>query len=67
MKIETKIKTGILKGWTIRKSKFGWYDLYSDSGISQTQGKHTLKEINEIVKLKQHPVIINDLLSDDFL
>ena len=62
MKIETKIKTGILKGWTIRKSKFGWYDLYSDSGISQTQGKHTLKEINEIVKLKQHPVIINDLL-----
>ena len=67
MKIETKIKTGILKGWTIRKSKFGWYDLYSDSGISQTQGKNTLKEIKEIVKLKQHPVIINDLLSDDFL
>ena len=67
MKIETKIKTGILKGWTIRKSKFGWYDLYSDSGISQTQGKYTLKEIKEIVKLKQHPVIINDLLSDDFL
>ena len=47
MKIETRIKTGKLKGWTIRKSKHGWYDLYSDSGISQTKGKHTLEEIKE--------------------
>ena len=53
MKIETRIKTGKLKGWTIRKSKHGWYDLYSDSGISQTQGKHTLEEIKEKVKSKQ--------------
>ena len=53
MKIETRIKTGKLKGWTIRKSKHGWYDLYSDSGISQTQGKYTLEEIKEKVKSKQ--------------
>ena len=53
MKIETRIKTGKLKGWTIRKSKQGWYGLYSDKGISQTKGKHTLEEINEIVKMKQ--------------
>jgi hypothetical protein len=53
MKIETRIKTGKLKGWTIRKSKHGWYDLYSDGGVSQTQGKHTLDEIKEIVKSKQ--------------
>lgn len=53
MKIETRIKTGKLKGWTIRKSKQGWYDLYSDGGISQTQGKHTLEEINQIIKSKE--------------
>lgn len=53
MKIETRIKTGKLKGWTIRKSKHGWYDLYSDGGVSQTHGKHTLEEIKEIVKSKQ--------------
>jgi hypothetical protein len=49
MKIETRIKTGKLKGWTIRKSKHGWYDLYSDGGISQTQGKHTLEEIFKVI------------------
>jgi hypothetical protein len=53
MKIETRIKTGKLKGWTIRKSKHGWYDLYSSNGVSQTQGKHTIDEIKEIVKSKQ--------------
>ena len=53
MKIETRIKTGKLKGWTIRKSKYGWYDLYSDGGVSQTQFKNTLDEIKEIVKSKQ--------------
>jgi len=47
MKIERRIKTGKLIGWTIRKSKHGWYDLYSSNGVSQTQGKHTLCEINE--------------------
>ena len=50
MKIETRIKKGKLKGYTIRKSKHGWYDLYSQNGISQTTGKHTLAEINEIIK-----------------
>ena len=55
MKIHIRIKKGRLKGWTIRKSKYGWYDLYSDSGVSQTQGKHTLKEIKEIVK--SHDVV----------
>ena len=49
MKIETRIKTGKLKGWTIRKSKHGWYDLYSSSGVSQTKGKHTLNEIKKII------------------
>jgi len=53
MKIEKRISTGKLKGWTIRKSKHGWYDLYSDGGISQSHGKHTLEEINEIIKSKQ--------------
>lgn len=53
MKIENRIKTGKIKGWTIRKSKNGWYDLYSAGGVSQTQGKHTFEEIKEIVKSKQ--------------
>ena len=35
---------GILKNWTIRKSKNGWYDLYSSNGICQTKGKYTLDE-----------------------
>jgi hypothetical protein len=52
MKIETRIKIGVLKGWTIRKSKHGWYGLYSERGVSQTQGKHTLDEIKEIIKSK---------------
>ena len=52
MKIETQIRTGKLKGWTIRKSRQGWYDLYSSKGVSQTQGKHTLEEIKEIIKSK---------------
>ena len=53
MKIQTRIKIGKLKGYTIRKSKYGWYDLYSSNGISQTQGKNTLQEIKEIIKQKQ--------------
>ena len=50
MKIYKRILRGKLKGWTIRKSKHGWYDLYSGSGVSQTQGKHTLEEIKELIK-----------------
>ena len=53
MKIETRIKIGKLKGWTIRKSKHGWYGLYCDGGVSQTQGKYTLEEIKQIIKSKQ--------------
>jgi hypothetical protein len=53
MRIFKRIKTGKLKGWTIRLSKSGWYDLYSDSGVSETNGKHSLDEIGEIVKEKQ--------------
>ena len=52
MKIEERITTGILKGWTIRKSKHGWYDLYSQSGVSQTVSKNTLEEIKQIIKTK---------------
>lgn len=54
MKIESRIKGGILKGYTIRKSKYGWYSLYSDDGISQTQGKLTLDEVNQIVKMREN-------------
>jgi hypothetical protein len=50
MKIEKRIQSGKLKGWTIRKSKHGWYDLYSNSGISQTSGRQTLEQINKIVE-----------------
>ena len=53
MKIERRIISGKLHGWTIRKSKFGWYDLYSKEGISQTNGKNTYEEIIELIKLKQ--------------
>lgn len=53
MKIVKRITTGKLKGWTIRKSKHGWYewyDLYSSSGISQTDGTWSLDQILEIVE-----------------
>lgn len=53
MRIFKRIKTGRLKGWTIRIAKSGWYDLYSSSGVSQTAGKHSLDEIMEIIKEKQ--------------
>jgi hypothetical protein len=52
MKIEKRIRRGKLKGYTIRKSKHGWYDLYSDGGVSQTRGKHTIEEIREVIRLK---------------
>jgi hypothetical protein len=51
MKIVTRIKTGVLKGYTIRVSKNAWYDLYSSNGVSQTtKGKKTLLEIKTIIK-----------------
>lgn len=53
MKIEKRILRGKLKGWTIRKSKHGWYDLYSSNGVSQTQGKNTLEEIKQIIKERE--------------
>jgi hypothetical protein len=53
MKIYKRIKIGKLKGWTIRVARSGWYDLYSDSGVSQTTFKHTLPEIIDIVKVMQ--------------
>ena len=52
MIIVKRIKKGKLNGYTIRKSKHGWYDLYSSNGVSQAQGKHTLQEIKEIIKQK---------------
>lgn len=56
MKIYKRIKSGVYKGWTIRKSKYGWYDLYSSNGISQTSGKKTLDEINKIAnQIKTKP------------
>lgn len=53
MKIEKRILRGKLKGWTIRKSKHGWYDLYSSNGVSQTQGRNTLEEIKRIIKERE--------------
>ena len=53
MKIVKRIKTGALKGYTIRKSKQGWYDLYSPSGLSQTFGKWSLDQIKQIAKDKR--------------
>lgn len=49
MKIVTRILIGKYKGYTIRKSKYGWYDLYSSSGVSQTTGKNTLEDIKAIL------------------
>lgn len=39
MLIVKRIKHGPLKGYTIRKSKNGWYDVYSSNGVSQSTGK----------------------------
>ena len=50
MKIYRRIKRGIYKGWTIRKSKYGWYALYSDNGVSQTDGKLTLEQVKDKLK-----------------
>ena len=50
MEIVKRIKKGEFKGYTIRKSKYGWYALYSKRGISQTANKNTLAEINEIIR-----------------
>ena len=47
MKIVKRIKTGKLKGYTIRKSKYGWYDLYSKEGISQTCTMNTLEQLRD--------------------
>lgn len=52
MKIVKRIKFGVLKGYTIRKSKFGWYSIYSSNGVSQTSSQLTLEEANGFVKQK---------------
>lgn len=52
MKIVVRIKRGKLKGWTIRKSKNGWYDLYSDRGISQSIRRLTISEVKDLIKTK---------------
>ena len=50
MTIINRITKGKLKGYTIRESKSGWFDLYSFNGISQTKGKNTLSDINNVIK-----------------
>lgn len=50
MKIYKRIIRGKYKGYTIRISKYGWFDLYSENGISQTCKKNTIEEINNIIK-----------------
>lgn len=53
MRTYFKYKTGLLKGYTIRVSKNGWYALYNNKGVSQTNGKYTLKELKEVIKSKK--------------
>lgn len=62
MKIFKRIKTGKLKGYTIRKSKNGWYDLYSQNGVSQTSGKHTLEQINNKISEIESESMVKVLL-----
>lgn len=50
MEIIKRIKIGKYKGYTIRQSKHGWYNLYSKGGISQLQDKMTLEEITKLIK-----------------
>ncbi len=52
MKIYKRIKRGVLKGYTIRKSKYGWYALYSQNGVCQSLGEKTLTQLKELIKLK---------------
>lgn len=52
MVIVKRIKSGKLKGWTIRKSKYDWYCVYSSNGVSQTHEKMTLEEVNDWIKIK---------------
>jgi len=52
MKIYKRIKRGLLKGYTIRKSKYGWFALYSSNGVCQSLGHKTLDQIKELIKLK---------------
>jgi hypothetical protein len=49
MKIHKRIMFGKYKGYTIRQSKYGWYDLYNCSGVSQTNKKNTIEEINKLL------------------
>jgi hypothetical protein len=50
MTIVQRFTKGKLKGYTIRKSKNGKFDLYSCNGISQTTGKNTLNDIYNIIE-----------------
>ncbi len=50
MKIYQRIMDGSLKGYTIRKSKKGWYNLYSNDGVSVTKGINTYQEVVSAIK-----------------
>jgi hypothetical protein len=50
MKIYRRIKRGVFKNWTIRKSKYGWYSLYSSNGVCQTSGTKTLEEVTNHIR-----------------
>ena len=45
MKIVDRVLTGKLAGWSIRKSKHGWYALYSSNGYRKSNGKLTSDEV----------------------
>ena len=50
MKIIKRILSGKFKGYTIRQSKNGWFDLYSSIGVSQLNKKNTMNDINNFIK-----------------
>jgi len=53
IKIIYRIDSGKLKGYTVRKSKNGLYDLYSSNGVSQANSSYnSLKELEDYIKLK---------------
>lgn len=55
MKIFKRIKSGKYKCYTIRQSKYGWFDLYSPGGISQIGQELTLEQIKDIINEQQRP------------
>lgn len=51
MKIVLKYKIGLPKGYSIRKSKYGWFSVYSENGVCQSAYKlKTFREAKNYIK-----------------